>query len=129
MRKVQITQAIINTLAGSIGAFTQASQTIPPPYGPIVGAAAAAAVLAAGYAQIAQIKAANKDSNLSSTTQMSPTMPTVSDFNPNYVTNTTGKDDTEYLNELFSKQKLFVSVVDNKSTQARVKTTEPESSL
>ena len=129
VRKVQITQAIINTLAGSIGAFTQASQTIPPPYGQIVGAAAAAAVLAAGYAQIAQIKAANKDSNLSSTTQMSPTMPTVSDFNPNYVTNTTGRDDTEYLNELFSKQKLFVSVTDINSTQARVKTTEQESSF
>lgn len=129
MRALQITQAVINTIAGSIGAFTQASQTIPPPYGQIVGAAAAAAVLAAGYAQIAQIKAANKDSNLSSTTQMSPTMPTVSDFNPNYVTNTTGKDDTEYLNELFSRQKLFVSVVDVSNAQNRVRVTEEESSF
>lgn len=129
MRALQITQAVINTIAGSIGAFTQASQTIPPPYGQIVGAAAAAAVLAAGYAQIAQIKAANKDSNLSSTTQMSPTMPTVSDFNPTYTANMTGKDDTEYLNELFSQQRLFVSVTDINSTQARVKTTEQESSF
>ena len=129
MRALQITQAVINTIAGSIGAFTQASQTIPPPYGQIVGAAAAAAVLAAGYAQIAQIKAANKDSNLSSTTQMSPTMPTVSDFNPTYTANMTGKDDTEYLNELFSQQRLWVSVTDINSTQARVKTTEQESSF
>ena len=129
-RWLQYTQAIISTLAGSLGAFTQASATIPPPYGQIVGAAAAAAVLAQGVAQIAAIKAASKDSTLGGAAQMSATVtPTVSDFQPEYVSNMTGRDDTEYLNELFSKQKLFVSVTDINSTQARVKTTEQESSF
>lgn len=53
---IRIAAATIDTITGAIGAYMQASATIPPPGGQIVGAIQAAAVIAAGIAQIAQIK-------------------------------------------------------------------------
>ena len=47
VKALQIAQAVINTLAGSVGAFLQASQTYPAPYGQIIGGVAAAAATAA----------------------------------------------------------------------------------
>jgi hypothetical protein len=51
-------QAVMSTALGAIGAFTQASAAFPPPYGQIVGAIAAGAVVAFGAAQIAKINGA-----------------------------------------------------------------------
>ena len=59
IKNLRIASSIIDTLSGAVGAFTQASKTYPPPYGQIIGAASAAAVTAAGMAQIAKIKATN----------------------------------------------------------------------
>ena len=47
------TNAITSKIPVAIGAFMQASATLPAPFGAIVGAAQAAAVTAAGIAQIA----------------------------------------------------------------------------
>lgn len=57
IKGLQIAQTWINTLAGSVGAFLQASSAYPPPYGQIIGGVTAATVLASGIAQTAQIKA------------------------------------------------------------------------
>lgn len=51
-KALQIAGTIINTLAGATGAYMQASSTMPPPFGQIVGAASAASVLATGYTNI-----------------------------------------------------------------------------
>jgi hypothetical protein len=51
-------QATMATAIGAIGAFTQASAAFPPPYGQIIGAVAAGAVVAFGAAQIAKINGA-----------------------------------------------------------------------
>jgi hypothetical protein len=126
-RWIQYAQAIINTASGALGAFTQASATIPPPYGQIVGAAAAAAVVAQGVAQIAAIKAASKNSSLDSSTKMQPVSTQMTEYQPDYSANLTGKSDTDYLRNAMGEQKLFVSVTDINSVQARVKTTEEES--
>lgn len=56
-----IMEATINTIAGAVGAFMQASSTYPPPYGQIVGGLAAAAATASGIAQIAKIKSTTKN--------------------------------------------------------------------
>lgn len=48
-------QAIASTASGAIGAFAQGAAAFPPPYGEIVGAVAAAAVVAEGAVQIAKI--------------------------------------------------------------------------
>ena len=55
-KALRISTTIVNTLAGAIGAFLQASAAYEPPYGQILGAATAAAVTAAGIAEIQKIK-------------------------------------------------------------------------
>ena len=126
-RWIQYAQAIINTASGALGAFTQASATIPPPYGQIVGAAAAAAVVAQGVAQIAAIRAASKNSSIDSGTKMQPVQMQPAEYQPDYTANLTGKSDTDYLRNAMDERKLFVSVTDINSVQSRVKTTEEES--
>lgn len=55
---LKIAAALIDTIQGAISAFT-AAQSIPPPYGQIVGAINAAAVTAMGMMNIAKIKQIN----------------------------------------------------------------------
>ena len=62
-KKLQIATAVVNTIAGAIGAFLQASAAYPPPYGQILGAASATAVTAAGVAEIQKLKNKNFDSD------------------------------------------------------------------
>ena len=54
-KNLKIAQAIIDTLAGSVTAFTTAME-LGVPLGPIVGAAQMAAVLATGFATVAEIR-------------------------------------------------------------------------
>lgn len=56
IKALRIASATIDTISGAIGAYMQSVATIPPPAGAIVGAIQAAAVTAAGIAQIAQIR-------------------------------------------------------------------------
>ena len=56
IKQMEIAAAVVNTIAGAIGAFMQDKKAYPAPYGAIIGAIDAAATLAAGYAQIQQIK-------------------------------------------------------------------------
>lgn len=55
-KALQVTATIINTIAGSIGAFEQAVKTYPAPFGAIIGGVQAAAATVAGYAQVQTIK-------------------------------------------------------------------------
>lgn len=63
IKNLRIAAAMVNTISGAVGAFSQASATIPPPAGQIVGASAAASVMASGLAQITQMKAINVSAN------------------------------------------------------------------
>lgn len=56
VKALRVASATIDTISGAIGAYMQAVETIPPPAGAIVGAAQAAAITAAGVAQIAKMK-------------------------------------------------------------------------
>lgn len=53
-KKVQIAQAIIGTIQGAVQAFTSLSSI--PVVGPVLGGIAAAAALAAGYANVSKIR-------------------------------------------------------------------------
>lgn len=120
VRALQIVQTTINMLAGSFGAFAQASQTIPPPYGQIVGAAAAAAVIAQGIAQIAAIRAANKNGGgTGGSTMMAQVTPVMTDYQPQMVGTATGEQETEQLANALQKQPIWVSVQDIDSAQER----------
>lgn len=133
VQAMQIAEATINTISGAVAAFMKC-QELGQPWGAILGAVQAAAVTAAGIAQIMKIKQTNpysdNSSSLSSSGVMSATVtPTVSDFNPEYTTNLSGRSDTEYLNELFGNTKLFVSVVDINDAQERGRVRVAESSF
>ena len=56
VKKIQIAETIINTIAGAAGGLLQGIENYPPPFGAIIGGAAAATALASGYAQVQQIK-------------------------------------------------------------------------
>ena len=71
-KALSIMETTINTISGAIGAFLQASSSYPAPYGQIIGGVTAAAVTAAGIAEIAKIKS----TKLGSTTN--PTAPDTS---------------------------------------------------
>lgn len=127
VRALQIVQATINMLAGSFGAFAQASETIPPPYGQIVGAAAAAAVIAQGIAQIAAIKNAGKGGSSGGSVQMAQVTPVMTDYQPQMVGNATGEQETEQLANAIQGMNLWVSVTDIDSAQEKGKVRVSES--
>lgn len=54
-KKLKIAQTVIATITGAVAAFTGSLQSIPAPYGLIVGALSAAAVVAMGAIQVAQL--------------------------------------------------------------------------
>ena len=54
-KKLKIAQTVIATITGAVAAFTGSLQSIPAPYGLIVGALSAAAVVAMGAIQIAAL--------------------------------------------------------------------------
>ena len=117
IKKMRIAEAIINTLAGSIGTFLQATATYPPPFGAIIGAVSAAAVAAAGFAQVQQIK--NQTRNGSSTNQSPISTPTTPEYTPNYVENPTGNNEVEDLRNTLYKQPIKAYVVESDITNAQ----------
>ena len=56
IKKLQIAEAVVNTISGAVGAFMQDKKAFPAPYNYIVAGIDMAATLAAGIAQIQQIK-------------------------------------------------------------------------
>ena len=130
VKALQIAQAVINTLAGSVGAFLQASQTYPAPYGQIIGGVAAAAATTAGIAQIAKIKSTEYGGG-SSASVSTPTVaatPIVDDYQPDYTRNLTTASDVETLNAGLEKANLYVKVTDINDTQELGRTRVSESS-
>lgn len=58
-KNVRIASATIDTISGAIAAYMQSVASVPPPFGQILGAAQAAAVTAAGMANIAKMRSTN----------------------------------------------------------------------
>lgn len=103
LKKFQIAQAIINTLAAAVSAY-QSMASIPY-VGPVLGAAAAAAALAAGYAQVKQIQATSYGNGSSSSagggggsSSTNFQLPSVMELEPNMGRNITNMNDTDELN-------------------------------
>ena len=101
LKKLQIAQAIINTLAAAVSAY-QSMASIPY-VGPALGAAAAAAALVAGYAQVRQIQATNYESGSSSVGgggggSTNFQLPNVMELEPNMGRNTTDQSNIDELN-------------------------------
>ena len=107
-KNLRIASATIDMISGAVTAFSTA-QSLGPIAGPIVGAVNAAAVVAAGLANIAKIKATNvsKDSTPATpsvdATVSAPATPTVSP-----TTVTTGATTERALNAASQPQKVYV---------------------
>ena len=134
VQAIKIAEATINTINGAIAALTSPTYQSMGAIGAALAAVQAASVTAAGIAEIMKIKQTNpysdSSSSLSSGDMMSATVqPTVTDFEPSYSQNLTGRSDIDYLNEAFSKTPIWVSVVDVNNAQERGRVRIAESSF
>ncbi len=118
IKAIQIAQTIVSTISGAIGAFTQASATIPPPAGQIVGGAAAAAVIAAGIASIAQMKSTEKNTN-SISNSLPIASPSLSGFEKDYEANMTGNSEVSALRNAIEGADIRAYVVESDITSAQ----------
>lgn len=121
VKGMRIAAATIDTISGAIGAYMQASATIPPPAGQIIGAIQAAAVTAAGIAQIQQIRntdVSGGSSSSPSSGSMSATVaaPTLDTDIPT-VRNLTGLSEEDRLNRMADDQRVYILASDIEASQ------------
>lgn len=131
IKNLRIVAATIDTISGAIGAFMQASQTIPPPYGQIVGASAAAAVTESGIAQIAKLKSTKVSGSASSDTPSTPAVapaPTLTTEVSN-VRSVTSASEEDRLNQMAREQRVYILSSDIEASQNQIKTQVSESSF
>lgn len=115
VKRLQIAQATIQTISGAIAAF-MGCQSLGQPWGAILGAVQAAAVTAAGMAQIAQIKKTKLDGSgggSSSGTRYAVATPSITDYNPQGTTNLTGNSEMQDLANALSKTPIKAYVVES----------------
>ena len=129
IKSMRVAETVINTIAGAAGAFLQASENYPPPYGQILGGITAAAVTASGLAEIKKIKSSTYGSNSTgggTSASYATVTPVQTDFNPQGVTNVTGGQETENLRNALMNANFVVSVTDINNVQNKVKVRESE---
>lgn len=128
IKSIQIAQAIVNTIAGVVGAFMGITEGTGG-WGIAAAAVEAAGVLAAGVASIAQMKAVSKNTNTLKSMPMAT--PTVSDYNPNYSINMTGNSELTNLRNALEGTTIraYVTEDDLQASQKRVNTRKNESTF
>lgn len=117
VKKLKIAEAIVNTISGAIGAYMQAVSAYPPPYGEILGGISAAAVTAAGMAQVAQIRQQTLGSSSSSVKAMAT--PQTQVYQPEYVESPTGVDEMHNLRNSLYSQPIRAYVVESDITESQ----------
>lgn len=125
VKGIRIAEATINTIAGAVQAFMSAGN-------PIAGAVQAAAMTAAGMAQIAKIRAT--DTSGASTASPSITAPAVTaapkmQLDIPQVRNVTSASEEQRLNNMASDQRVVLVMSDLELKQGQVKTQLAEASF
>lgn len=122
VKQVQIAQAVINTIAGAVGAFMGITRDTGG-WGIALAAIQAAAVLAAGMLQIQQIRNTTPDSagGGSSSTSYAQVIPTPTDYSPQGMTNVTGGQEQEQLANAISEKPIRAYVVESDISGAQEK--------
>ncbi len=121
VQNIKVADAIIQTISGALAAF-MGYQALGQPWGGILGAAAAAAVTAAGAVEIKKIKSQNPySSSASESTNYASAVPKLADYSPDTFQNLTNKSDTDYLANSLANTNLYVSVTDINNVQNKVK--------
>ncbi len=131
IKGLRIASATIDTISGAIGAFMQAVQTIPPPLGAIVGGVQAAAVTAAGIAQISKLKATKVSASASGSNPTAPavTSAPVQTMDITQVRSVTSASEEERLNQMASEQRVYILQSDIEASQNAVRTQVAEASF
>jgi archaellum component FlaC len=128
IKALRVAAATIDTISGAIGAFMQAAANIAPPYGQIVGGIQAAAVVAAGTAQIAKLNAVKVGKGGGSSTPAAVSAPTVSPNIPQYA-QITGASQEDLLNRMAGDQRVYILQSDIEAAGNASKTQVRESSF
>lgn len=131
IKGLRIASATIDTISGAIGAFMQAVQTIPPPLGAIVGGVQAAAVTAAGIAQISKLKSTKVSASASGSNPTAPavTSAPVQTMDIKQVRSVTSASEEERLNQMASEQRVYILQSDIEASQNAVRTQVAEASF
>lgn len=123
VKGLRIAVAVIDTIQGALAAF-MGWQEMGQPWGAIIGAVQAAAVTAAGIAQIAQISNTKfgGSGNVGGSTMMAQAsvIPSMQDYTPDMTGTLTGQQETEELvNSIIDKADFYVRVSDIDDAQDR----------
>ena len=116
-RGVKAAAAAMDALASAVGAYNSLASI--PYVGPVLGAAAAAAALAAGFANVRLIMATTKDNAGQATDSYATAAPSLSDYVPSYVSNITGKSDIDYLNGSLKEEPIHCFITESEVTAAQ----------
>ena len=135
-KALRIASATIDTISGAIGAYMQAVASIPPPAGIIVGAIQAAAVTAAGIAQIAKIRNTQVSRTSSGSAALSATAETAAAVNPVNVGTAVqqtsivrGASEEQALNTMAKGQKVVIVQSDIEASLMQARRVAVESSF
>ena len=128
VKGIKIAEATMSMISGALGALMQGMSAYPPPFGEIIGGIGAAAALASGAAQIAQIKAQKPDGSGSESSSLVAT-PRVQSFTPEYVENPTGNSELSSLRNSYMNQNIYVRVSDIEAAQNGTEVRVSESSF
>lgn len=122
-KALRTASAIIDTISGAVGAYMQTVKTLPAPWNIPAAAANAAAVLAAGYAQIRSINAV-KVGDSGAAQQLAPAPVVQPSFAQ--VRNITGRSEEERLNRMASPSRVYILASDLQAERdsARVRVAE-----
>ena len=128
VKALQIAQATIQTISGAIAAF-MSCQELGWPWGTIIGAVQAAAVTAAGIAQIAKIRNTQLggSSTVSSTMSAGAVQTQPEEYVPAYTQNYTGESEITRLADTIKDQRVFVVEADITEAQEKSKRVKVES--
>lgn len=123
VKAMQIAEATINTISGAIAAFMSCQKTYPQPAAAIIGAVQAAAVTAAGVAQIAKIRNTQLGGGGSSvgSAAATPVQTAPEEYVPQYTQNATGESEITNLANSIRDQRVYVLEADISEAQNRQK--------
>jgi hypothetical protein len=127
VKALRIASATIDMLQGAVTAFTSA-QSLGVPFGQIVGAANAAAVIAMGVANINKIKSTNFSNGGGSVSATAPVAVNAPNVETQLTTtrNLTSASEEERLNRMASNQRVYIlqSDIEAAGTQSKAQVTE-----
>ena len=134
IKALRIASATIDTISGAIGAYMQSVATIPPPAGAIVGAVQAAAVTAAGLAQIAHIRNTQVKASATGSAEGAASIPAITSApstSPEIpqVRSVTSASEEDRLNRMAQDQRVYILSSDIEASQHQRRTQVAESSF